>query len=72
MSGLGVQDAIVMLAALAAAAWLVARAVRRRGSASGCEHCPSAAAGRPACQTPTSDALVTIGEPHDPVSSRQG
>jgi hypothetical protein len=71
MSGLGVQDAIVMLAALAAASWLVARAIRRRGSASGCEHCPSAAAGRPACQTASTDALVTIAEPRDPAPSRQ-
>lgn len=62
MNDLGLQDLIVALAALAAAGWLVVRARRRRGQASGCEHCPTAAAGQPACQTPPSDALVTIGE----------
>ena len=63
MSGFGVQDLIATLVALGAGAWLVLRAVRRRGRASGCEHCPSALAGQPACQAPPSDVLVTLDEP---------
>ena len=72
MSELGLQDLVVALAALVAGGWLVARALQSRGRASGCEGCPSAAAGQPACQTPPSDALVTIGEgPVGAASPRQ-
>ncbi len=73
MSGFGVQDLIATLVALGAGAWLVLRAVRRRGRASGCEHCPSALAGKPACHTSASDALVTIDEaPAGAPPSRRG
>ncbi|MFM7230588.1 MAG: FeoB-associated Cys-rich membrane protein [bacterium] len=61
MSGLGAQDAVAALVALVAAAWLVRRALRRRAEGAGCEGCPSAEAGAPACGRPA-DALVTIGE----------
>uniref|UniRef100_A0A832I1V1 FeoB-associated Cys-rich membrane protein n=1 Tax=Eiseniibacteriota bacterium TaxID=2212470 RepID=A0A832I1V1_UNCEI len=50
IGGLGAQDLLVALAALAAAGWLVARALRRRRRAAGCdcEGCPGAAGARPA------------------------
>jgi hypothetical protein len=61
VNGFGAQDVIAALVALGAAAWLVRRALRRRVSGAGCEDCPSAAAGAPACGAPA-DTLVTIGE----------
>lgn len=61
MNGLGVQDLLVGLAVVAAATWLVRRAWQRRGRASGCEHCPAAAAGNPPCQAPPADTLISIG-----------
>jgi hypothetical protein len=62
MSGLGLQDLIVLPIVSGAAFWLVSRAMRRRGASGACEGCPSAEAGRPACHAPAPDALVTIGE----------
>ena len=62
MSGLGLQDLIVLPIVAGAAFWLLARTLRRRGANGACEGCPSAEAGRPACHVPVPDQLITIGE----------
>ena len=58
------QNVVVGLIAAGALAWLVTRRLRRRGKATACENCPSAApmpAGvRPA---PMPEVLLAIGEP---------
>ncbi len=65
-----VQDVLVGLIVVAAAAWLARRSWRRRGTSSGCEHCPAAAAGNPPCQAPPRETLVTIGGLEPPAPGR--
>jgi hypothetical protein len=61
-SGFGIQDLVVALVALAALAWLVRRALRRRALGAACEECPGCASARAATRSgatpPRRDGIV--------------
>ncbi|HTR97963.1 MAG TPA: hypothetical protein VMH61_08680 [Candidatus Acidoferrales bacterium] len=63
MSGFGWQDATVLLLALLALGYLVARRLRARRRADGaCANCPSAAPVPGARPAPEMQVLISIGE----------